>query len=266
MEKLILCPVCGKKLYGYINSYMCENKHTYDISKEGYVNFVLCNAKNSKQPGDSKEMMIARRNFLSSNGYKPLLDKIIEIIRENVKDGVIVEAGCGEGYYISEIQKVLTNFSCYGFDISKDAIKMASKRNKDVKFFVSSSYKTNIAHGTINCLLVVFAPFCENEFYNITNKDSTVIVVKPNYNHLIEMRNEFYGSVEGSKESKYSKFKLVKSYNVSYDMYLSKEQTINLFMMTPFYHQIGVTKQKEFIDNPIKTPIHVDFLIEVLKN
>ncbi len=113
--------------------------------------------------------------------------------------------------------------------------------------------------------MVVFAPFCEDEFYEITNDDAIVIIVKPNAKHLIEMRNEFYKSVVEAKDAKYSKFKLINSYNVSYEMNLSKEQTINLFMMTPFYHQIGVTKQKIFIENPIKTPIHADFLIEVLK-
>ncbi len=100
MENLIRCPVCGKNIFKSANLYICENKHTYDISKEGYVNFVMCNTKNSKQPGDSKEMMIARKDFLNSNNYKPLLDKIIEIIRANVKEGIIVEAGCGEGYFL----------------------------------------------------------------------------------------------------------------------------------------------------------------------
>ena len=46
-EKLFRCPICKRKLKMVGNSLLCSNKHCFDISKLGYVNFAL-NQKQSK--------------------------------------------------------------------------------------------------------------------------------------------------------------------------------------------------------------------------
>ena len=54
MSEIINCPVCSHLLIKEQNTYKCENNHTFDLAKEGYLNLLL-NAK--KTSGDSKEMM-----------------------------------------------------------------------------------------------------------------------------------------------------------------------------------------------------------------
>ena len=83
-ETLLLCPVCKDKLIKDVSNkiYKCENNHTYDIAKEGYVNLLISNQKRSKNPGDSKEMVLSRVEFLSKGYYKILSDKINEMIVE----------------------------------------------------------------------------------------------------------------------------------------------------------------------------------------
>ena len=34
----LLCPICGKPLSSDGKCFRCENRHSFDIAKEGYVN------------------------------------------------------------------------------------------------------------------------------------------------------------------------------------------------------------------------------------
>ena len=113
-DKLLLCPVCKECLAKDSSSktYKCSNNHSYDIAKEGYVNLLISNQKRSKNLGDSKEMVLARIDFLNRGYYKVLSDKINQIIAEalgNKKNDKIniLDLGCGEGYYLVNLKKYM---------------------------------------------------------------------------------------------------------------------------------------------------------------
>ena len=36
----LLCPVCGMPLRKYDRSYVCENRHGFDVARQGYVNLL----------------------------------------------------------------------------------------------------------------------------------------------------------------------------------------------------------------------------------
>ena len=38
---ILICPVCGENLSKTEKSYTCTNRHSFDISKSGYVNLLL---------------------------------------------------------------------------------------------------------------------------------------------------------------------------------------------------------------------------------
>jgi len=129
MSEIISCPVCSHLLIKEQNTYKCENNHTFDLAKEGYLNLLL-NAK--KTSGDSKEMMAARRDFLTKGYYEKLSDRVNQRLKKtHSTDQAILDIGCGEGYYLSRFQKEIapkaSNF--YGMDISKLGIRMAAKKN-----------------------------------------------------------------------------------------------------------------------------------------
>ena len=62
----ILCPVCKEKLSQNEKSYKCLNNHSFDISKQGYLNLSLSSSKNT---GDEKNMIKARKAFLDKDYY-----------------------------------------------------------------------------------------------------------------------------------------------------------------------------------------------------
>ena len=73
-----ICPLCKTTFQKTNNTQICTNNHHFDIAKEGYLNLLPVSAKHSKNPGDNKEMMNARRDFLNSDGYLPLAEKVTE--------------------------------------------------------------------------------------------------------------------------------------------------------------------------------------------
>lgn len=61
--KHLVCPVCHKPLLEREKSLTCENSHSFDIAGKGYVNLLLSQDKNSKDPGDNKDMAKAGSAF-----------------------------------------------------------------------------------------------------------------------------------------------------------------------------------------------------------
>src|SRR5258708_31322560 len=108
MTNLLTCPVCQQHVTKVGNMLKCANSHTFDIAKEGYVNLQL-----KKLPGDTKEMLVARRDFLERGYYTPLSNNINEMIyhylctEEQVGESLphinVLDAGCGEGYYLGRL-------------------------------------------------------------------------------------------------------------------------------------------------------------------
>lgn len=66
------CPLCHAPLSRSDNHYSCPQRHQFDLAKEGYVNLLPVQFKRSRDPGDSAEMMQARRAFLDAGHYQPL--------------------------------------------------------------------------------------------------------------------------------------------------------------------------------------------------
>jgi len=125
------CPVCGEDLLkqnqNNNKSLVCKNNHSFDYARSGYVNLLTANRKKTKLPGDNSLMVNARRNFLSRDFYKPMSDKLCEVVDSFIPcKGVVLDAGCGEGYYTKNVYKFLSENGkspyVYGIDIAKCAV------------------------------------------------------------------------------------------------------------------------------------------------
>ncbi len=253
----MICPKCKEKLQKVNNTYKCCNNHSYDISKEGYVNLLLSKTNS----GDNKDLIDGRINFLSKDFYKPLANKIVDILnKNNIK--TICDCGCGIGYY-SNIFK--NSFNVYGFDISKDAIKYASKHDKISTYFVSSSNNIMLEDNTIDATIHIFSPYFVNEDYRILVNDGLLIIVLPGINHLIDIKELLYKNTRLNNDDilEFKNFILLKKDNLSYKIKCDKSDILNLIKMTPYYY----TTKKEDIENININNLEcqIDFNIYVFK-
>jgi len=62
----LACPIDGKRLESREKQLVCENGHVFDVARQGYVNLLPVQHKRTKDPGDSKEMVLARAQFLNT--------------------------------------------------------------------------------------------------------------------------------------------------------------------------------------------------------
>nr|WP_325188535.1 hypothetical protein [uncultured Oscillibacter sp.] len=97
---LFRCPLCAAPLERTAGAYRCPGGHSFDIAKEGYVHLLPPNQKHSALPGDDREMVLARREFLSGGYYQPLLNTLCSrILALSGETPALLDAGCGEGWY-----------------------------------------------------------------------------------------------------------------------------------------------------------------------
>ena len=168
MKSLFRCPVCGGPLDREERVYRCADRHSYDIAKEGYTYLLPPNQKHSAAPGDDKAMAAARRDFLSAGYYQPLLNTLCSrILSLTGEKPVILDAGCGEGYYTSGIDQALTAAGktprMAGIDISKFILRLAAKREKNIEFAVASCYHLPFPDNTADVLLDCFSNCSRNQ-------------------------------------------------------------------------------------------------------
>lgn len=271
------CPVCDKQLLKRGNSYSCNGKHAYDIAKEGYVNLLLANQMKSKEPGDSKEMMIARSNFLNKSYFERLADHISKTAHNHFdiqqqSDYVVFDAGCGEGYYtdriFQEFRKEVETPRVWGMDISKEAVRLAAKRNKSIGFCVGSIFHIPILDNSVDCLVNVFAPFKEAEFQRVLKENGRIIMVTPGAQHLMGLKNALYDNpyVNDEEIPEISAFKIAESISLKYEIHLdNSEDIINMLKMTPYFWNTNISRVNEFIENTIELETELHFIITVLK-
>jgi 23S rRNA (guanine745-N1)-methyltransferase len=245
---LLTCPVCNAPLHQRDIALQCAHSHTFDIAREGYVNLLR-----KKQLGDTREMLQARRSFLEAGFYQPLSDTLNGLVSYYLSEFSIpthiLDAGCGEGYYLGRLQQSLpqTAQHCFlGLDISKDAIRMAAKRYQAASFVVANiKERLVVADQSIHVLLNIFAPRNPGEFARVTVPDGRLIVVIPGSHHLAQLRSALpLLQIEENKQQHVvgqfeEYFGLLETVPVSYELALLAEEVQRLVMMTPNYWHLS---------------------------
>ena len=93
----LICPICNEKLNPEGRQYRCVRNHSFDIARQGYVNLLAVQQKHSLNPGDTREQVLSRREFLEAGFYSPIAQALIRTARELDISGQILDVGCGEG-------------------------------------------------------------------------------------------------------------------------------------------------------------------------
>lgn len=205
--KSFVCPMDGLPLLPEKNTFRCDKGHVFDMAREGYCNLLLVQQKASLDPGDSKAMVAARRKFLEGGHFAPIAERVFEMVCDmtaNVKHDAslrIVDAGCGEGYYLCQLNQIAFanhhqgTLALAGCDISKWAVKAAAKRSPDIAWAVAGNRQLPFAPGTVDVILSMFGfPDWEN-FRTVQPVDGRVLLVDPGPDHLIELRRIIYPEV-----------------------------------------------------------------------
>lgn len=239
---LFICPKCQKALVIKDRACVCESSHSYDRAKDGYYNLLLGNGGTH---GDNREMVEARRKFLSLGHYRPLADKLSSrVLEKTPTEGVVLDSGSGEGYYTDIAESALFKRDgktrVFGFDISKDAVKRAAKRNPRITYAVASSYHMPIADGSVDTVFNIFSPLAAEETLRVLKRGGHFIMAIPGEEHLFDLKAAIYDTPYKNTvdDTALSGFELVGCDRLDYMMRLSTTEEIDaLFMMTPYAYR-----------------------------
>lgn len=236
---LKLCPVCRGVLRQNGKAYQCENSHSFDIAKEGYVNLLLSN-KAGENVGDNREMALSRRRLLSNGYYSVLAEGLCGLISSLCSGGELLDICCGEGYYSSVFAEKLTGFGVSGFDISKEMIRLAAKRKCRADFFVANMTDIPLPDKSIDAAVHLFAPFCADEFSRVLKDGGLLFSVIPGERHLYGLKELLYEKpyLNDEQPPEANGFHIVKKVKFGNVITLTdSEDIMALLKMTPyFYH------------------------------
>lgn len=262
---MLLCPVCQKNLTDDMNRYICENGHAFDKAKEGYVNLLAGRHKQGSLIGDNRDMAKARRRFLEKGYYDFLAEELVRLLFSFHKDnGTILDISCGEGYYTDFLRRK-TQADVLGFDISKEMIRMAAKKYREVLFFVANIAAIPLQSGSIDAAVQICAPFHEKEFCRILKKDGVLLSVVPGRRHLWGLKEILYENPYENQpdNSDYPSLRLKETISIGKTAVIEGRETIaDLFAMTPYsYKTSEQDKQKLLSLDSLTTQLSFDIRI-----
>ncbi len=259
---MLRCPVCGRVLEEDGRGARCAAGHTFDRAREGYLN-LLRSSKAGDRTGDPKAAARSRRDFLDRGYYRPLRDELVRLVGELVAekaDGAtgetdveelgddptraarsllaLLDICCGEGYYTSALGAV-AGVDAYGFDLSKEMVRLAAKRG-GASCFVANMKAIPVADGSFDVATHLFAPFMEREFARVLKPGGVLFTVIPGERHLFGLKEAVYDTpyLNDERLPQTAELELVARHRVAADIVLETPADIEaVFQMTPYYYR-----------------------------
>ncbi len=231
---LLQCPHCTMPLQTEGNSLVCQNKHRFDIAKQGYVNL----APQAKQSFYDKDNFAARNHILEQGYYKHVLQAVQNVLTQHAVQSV-VDVGCGEGYYCRN-SGVNTRYAC---DIAKPSIQMAAKKDPYGNYLVADLAKLPFTDHSFDALLNIYSPANYKEFLRVLKKGGLLCKVVHGTSHIQELRAlaapflQNKNAQENSAEYFAKQFPAHKRFSVHESFAITQEDLHLFCQMTPlFFH------------------------------
>ena len=242
------CPICQENLTLVESSLKCNNRHSFDLAKFGYVNLV----PQIKQSANyDKENFQNRQQILEAGFYQAILEVVSDLLSNSKNAKTILDIGCGEGFYSRKLQETHSEKTFYAFDISKDSVQIAAKSepNWTVNWFVGDLARLPIKDASMDILLDIFSPANYGEFRRVLSKDGILIKVIPTENHLKEIRQKVQDQLTNKDYSNQDiknhfqeNFTILSSQTASLTKTITAEQLQTLLSMTPLLFHVDQSK------------------------
>ena len=221
----LLCTVrnCRLPLEREARRVVCERGHSFDIARSGYINLLQPQDRRAAVPGDNPDAVAARRRFLDRGFAAPLF----EAIRELVPDGEILDAGCGEGFYLGSLGR-----GC-GVDISTAAIELAAKRYPQCEWIIANADRfVPYADASFDCVMSITGRLNPEEFRRVIRPDGKLLVAVAAPDDLVELRGPNRDRVQRTVEMFAGSFVLVDHRRATTRVEMDEEVAIDIRLAT----------------------------------
>jgi 23S rRNA (guanine745-N1)-methyltransferase len=230
---LLRCPVCAGGLDEGEGALRCEDGHSFDIARQGYVNLV-------PGPGDSVAMVEAREAFLGAGHYRRLGEALAEEVAGVGAPGAVMDIGAGTGHYLARVLDALPERVGVAFDSSSAALRRAARAHPRAAAVGADAWQAlPLRDGAAALILSVFAPRNASEMARVLAPGGLLLAVTPTTRHLHELVGPLgLLSVPDDKADRLdaqlgSHFELSERRPVEYSMFLTRDEAAQIVRMGP---------------------------------
>lgn len=237
----LICPICGKQLENRERSWVCPERHSFDVARQGYVNLLPVQQKHSADPGDTKEQVLSRRAFLEGGFYAPIAQALVDAGKKFPISGEILDVGCGEGYYSAQVSQAL-GLPLTGLDISKEAVRYAAGKYKGPRWLCGTAAHIPVEDGSAGLLMSLFALTLPQEFRRVLQEKGCFFQVLAAQDHLLGLKSIIYPELHLKEKDSVpvlSGFTLVETTPIRFSFTVEGQQVQNLLSMTPHVYRIS---------------------------
>lgn len=246
----LICPICGKELNRQEKCFVCPDRHSFDVARQGYVNLLPVQQKHSLTPGDTREQVLSRRAFLEVGFYTPIARTLIETANKYGISSEILDVGCGEGWYSVQLADAL-GLHLTGLDISKEAVRCAAAKYKHHQWLCATAAHIPVPDGAAGLITSLFALTLPEEFHRVLSEGGLYFQVLAAEDHLLGLKSIIYDELHHKEKDTVPElpgFERIESVPIRFDFTVEGEQIRNLFSMTPHVFRIskaGAQRLKE---------------------
>lgn len=213
---MLICPVrdCRLPLDRKEGRFVCAREHSFDIARSGYINLLQPQDRRSKEPGDARNAVNARRRLHDLGVTAPLLRGLAELAGL-APDDIVLDAGCGDGFYLGNLARQTGCQAC-GVDISIPAVDAAARRYPECQWVVANADRmVPYADNSLTRVLSITGRMNSAEFRRVLRDDGRLIVAIASPEDLIEIRGQGRDRVPRTIETFANDFQYFSKHRIS---------------------------------------------------
>lgn len=183
---LLCCPVCRAVVTVGSATLRCDNGHSYDLARQGYVNLL---GGSSPANADTAAMLEARSRVHDSGVFDAVAAMVAMLCEGRAR---ILEVGAGTGHYLTAALADDAAAVGIAMDISKNAARICARLGPRIGAVVADVWQPlPVRDHSLDIVLSAFAPRNLPEFARVLHRDGRFIAVTPRPGHLVGLRDAY---------------------------------------------------------------------------
>jgi 23S rRNA (guanine745-N1)-methyltransferase len=205
------------------------------VAHEGYVNLLTAGQRRTRQPGDSAEMVTARRRFLATGAYDRLSAALAAVVAAE-QPKVVLDIGCGEGRHTRAVSAPFV----LGIDIARAAVAAAARAHRAGWYAVASAADVPLDDAAVDVGVTVLGPVIGAELGRVVRLGGALVAAHPGPAHLEGLRSLVYSDarrheVKPPLRAAGDWFSQTDSLPVTFPVVVTDRASLgDLFAMTPY--------------------------------
>lgn len=256
VQKWLACPYCQQVLIDEEGCLRCCNRHEFDMAKQGY--YYLTRKQSIQTKYDQSLFQARRQMIIESALYQLLHQKLAEEISAVTEQGVVLDAGSGEGSHLYQImQKMSGKWTAIGIDLSKAGIKLSTDYVDTLFSCVGDLAHLPIQDNSVDVILSILSPANYKEFQRVITPKGKVIKVVPGRNYLKELRQvlvQYHLQEQVYQESRevvdvfFSHFPKARNFSLQQQVAITPKQQHALLKMSPLSWNLSSSESQQLLE------------------